>query len=99
MSCEEQLAVKTNRWNSKGGRGGGGPWGFGQIILRGVLRVVRKSRGVLNIRVLLDFYEKVFKLYPRPAPGPPCAFIKQTCWGKLKIQKALVCFKLYVGNF
>jgi hypothetical protein len=35
----------------------GGSWGFGQIILKGVLGVVRKFRGVAFFRVLFHFYD------------------------------------------
>ncbi len=55
---------------------GGGPWGFGQILLRGVIGVVRKSRSTL-FRVLLHFYDQIFWTLPPllPAPPPPLVFI------------------------
>jgi hypothetical protein len=56
-------------------KGGGGPWGFIQILFRGVLGVVRKSRkgrGPLSppplFRVLLHFYVTIFGPYPPPPP-------------------------------
>ena len=57
----------------------GGPLGFGQILLRGVLGVVRKSRR-LSFFVLLHFYNQTFQTFslppppsPPPLPRPPCA--------------------------
>ncbi len=41
--------------------GGGGPKGFCQILLRGVLGNVRKSRGSL-FHVFLHFYDQFFAL-------------------------------------
>jgi hypothetical protein len=57
---------------------GRGPWGFGQILFRGVLGVVRKSRGVhffCLFHVLLHFYVTIFGPYPLPPPPPLCAFM------------------------
>ncbi len=68
--------------------GGGGPWGFGQIVLRGVLWVVRKSRGFC---VLFHFYATIFRTL-RPSPLPLCASMlnllasghfKSICFGKI----------------
>jgi hypothetical protein len=42
---------------------GGGPWGFGQILLRWVFGVVRKSGGIL-FRLLLHFYVHNFITIP-----------------------------------
>ena len=59
----------------------GGPWGFGQIVLKGVLGVVRKSRR-LSFSFYCIFITKLFRPHPfhlpflpLSPPGPPCASI------------------------
>jgi hypothetical protein len=61
-----------------GNPGGGGTWFFWQILLRGVLGVVRKSVGGKSF--LLHFYVEVFKNlyrgYMRCLPSPPvCIYV------------------------
>jgi hypothetical protein len=51
---------------------GKGPWGFDQILLSGVLGVVRKSRGVPFFLCLIAFLCDNF-LDITPAPRPLCA--------------------------
>ena len=64
----------------------GGPWGFGQILLKGLLAVIKKSGGS-PCCVLLNFYDQIYKPYPLP----PCVhlwlkasdmfyYIKLTTW-------------------
>ncbi len=58
-------------WKS---RGGGGPWIFWQILLRGVLGVVRKSVGVVFIAFLCGSFTKSLKgVHEGPPPPPLCA--------------------------
>jgi hypothetical protein len=40
------------------------PWGFGQVLLKGVVGVAKKSRGGPYFRVLLHFYDQVFQTLP-----------------------------------
>jgi hypothetical protein len=50
----------------------GSPWGFGQILLRGVLGVVRKFRGS-PFSCLLHFYVTIFQTVPT-LPLPVCIY-------------------------
>ncbi len=58
----------THRCTAVGnpGRGEGGHWGFGIILLRGVLEVAKGP----YFRVLLHFYDHIFKTLP-PSTAPP----------------------------
>ena len=49
--------------------GPGGPLGFGQIILRGVLEVGRKPRGIPYFRVICFLKIKFLKYYLLPPPN------------------------------
>jgi hypothetical protein len=42
----------------------GGPWGFGQILFRGVLGVVRKSGGGALFSCFIAFYVTFFRTLP-----------------------------------
>jgi hypothetical protein len=65
-------------------KSGGGPWVFWQILLRGVLGVVRKSVG--GGVVLLHFYVEVFKNLYRgymrcpPLLPPVCIYVWNIFW-------------------
>ena len=62
----------------------GGPWGFGQILLRGVLAVVRKCRRVPFLYFIAFLCDKFLELTPSlPLPPPPCASLRK---GFLKIK-------------
>jgi hypothetical protein len=50
-----------------------GSWGFGKILLKGVLGVVKKCSGSL-FSCLLHFYDTTFQILP-PPPPPPCASV------------------------
>ena len=63
--------------------GRGGPWGFGKILFRGVLGVVRKSRvGVLFFAFLcfIAFLWTIF-LDITPLPPPMCASMVDNRFG------------------
>ncbi len=55
-------------------QGGGGSWGFGQIIFGGVFGVVRKSRGS-SFCVLLHFNVNFFRTLPLPHDPPSCVHL------------------------
>ncbi len=55
--------------------GRGGPWGFGHILFRGVLGVVRKSRGVHFFCLFFVFYCIFMWLFFGPYPPPSYFFL------------------------
>ncbi len=59
-----------NSWKSRVG----GPWFFWQILLRGILGVVRKSGGSCFIAFLCGSFSKIFIVgtLAAPPPPPPC---------------------------
>jgi hypothetical protein len=91
-------------WKSRGG----GPWGFGQILFRGVLGVVRKSR-MVPFSPFFMFYSifmrKFFGPYHPPPSSPPLVHLCKTStkgnFDKIKKHYLLVnkpFFKQNLGN-
>jgi hypothetical protein len=73
-------------------QGGGGPWDFWQILLRGVLEVVRKLEGGGSF--LLHFYVEVFQNlyrgYMRCPPPLPCVHLCLERWSSLPLHSPLI---------
>ncbi len=93
--CEMYIFIYAQSFELQG-KGGGGPWSFGQIHLRVELGFIRKSSWVPNFLLYCIFMTKFsnFSKSPPPLLSPPsCVHLWLSFCLKLQIHTVRTCMK------